>query len=98
MDAYCALVGKIVNRRGDGFRRCRDRADAARGRRSGNPALGIISFLRYRSSMPWTVETLNALVDKEIATLPADMRARFRPWLDPIIHFALTLNAPARRS
>jgi DNA-binding transcriptional regulator YiaG len=26
--------------------------------------------------MPWTVETLNALVDEEVATLPADMRAR----------------------
>jgi hypothetical protein len=26
--------------------------------------------------MPWTVETLNALVDKEVAALPADMRAR----------------------
>jgi len=27
-------------------------------------------------SMPWTVATLNALVDEEIAALPADMRAR----------------------
>ncbi len=27
--------------------------------------------------MAWTVETLNATVDKELATLPADMRARF---------------------
>ena len=26
--------------------------------------------------MDWTVETLNASVDEEIATLPADMRAR----------------------
>jgi phage-related protein len=26
--------------------------------------------------MPWTIETLNALVDEEIAALPADMRAR----------------------
>ena len=26
--------------------------------------------------MPWTVETLNALVDEEIEALPADMRAR----------------------
>ena len=26
--------------------------------------------------MPWTVETLNAVVDEEIAALPADMRAR----------------------
>ena len=26
--------------------------------------------------MPWTVATLNALVDEEIAALPADMRAR----------------------
>jgi phage-related protein len=26
--------------------------------------------------MPWTVETLNAFVDEEIAALPADMRAR----------------------
>ena len=26
--------------------------------------------------MPWTVETLNAIVDQEIAVLPADMRAR----------------------
>jgi len=26
--------------------------------------------------MPWTVETLNALVDEEVAALPADMRAR----------------------
>lgn len=26
--------------------------------------------------MPWTVETLNALVDEEIAELPNDMRAR----------------------
>ena len=27
--------------------------------------------------MPWTVETLNAVVDEEISALPADMRARF---------------------
>ena len=27
--------------------------------------------------MTWTVETLNATVDQEIAALPADMRARF---------------------
>lgn len=27
--------------------------------------------------MAWTVETLNAVVDAEIAELPADMRARF---------------------
>jgi phage-related protein len=26
--------------------------------------------------MPWTVATLNVLVDEEIAALPADMRAR----------------------
>jgi len=26
--------------------------------------------------MPWTVETLNAVVDEEIAALPDDMRAR----------------------
>ena len=26
--------------------------------------------------MAWTVETLNALVDEELAALPADMRAR----------------------
>ena len=26
--------------------------------------------------MPWIVETLNAVVDKEIAALPADMRTR----------------------
>ena len=26
--------------------------------------------------MPWTVETLNALVDEEIGALPDDMRAR----------------------
>lgn len=26
--------------------------------------------------MAWTVETLNALVDEEVAALPADMRAR----------------------
>jgi phage-related protein len=26
--------------------------------------------------MPWTVETLNALVDVEVAALPADVRAR----------------------
>ncbi len=26
--------------------------------------------------MPWMVETLNAVVDKEIAALPADMRTR----------------------
>ena len=26
--------------------------------------------------MPWTVATLNALVDEEIAALPVDMRAR----------------------
>ena len=26
--------------------------------------------------MPWTVETLNAVVDGEIAALPTDMRAR----------------------
>ena len=26
--------------------------------------------------MPWTVATLNTLVDEEIAALPADMRAR----------------------
>ena len=25
----------------------------------------------------WTVETLNAAVDKELETLPADVRARF---------------------
>ena len=28
-------------------------------------------------SMDWTVETLNATVDKELEALPADMRARF---------------------
>jgi phage-related protein len=27
--------------------------------------------------MAWTVETLNDLVDEELAALPADMRARF---------------------
>ena len=27
--------------------------------------------------MPWTVETLNAVVDRELEALPADMRARF---------------------
>lgn len=27
--------------------------------------------------MPWTVETLNKVVDSELAELPADMRARF---------------------
>ena len=27
--------------------------------------------------MPWTVETLNELVDAELEALPADMRARF---------------------
>lgn len=27
--------------------------------------------------MPWTVETLNAVVDGELEALPADMRARF---------------------
>lgn len=27
--------------------------------------------------MDWTVETLNATVDKELEALPADMRARF---------------------
>jgi phage-related protein len=26
--------------------------------------------------MPWTVETLNSVVDQEVAALPADMRAR----------------------
>lgn len=26
--------------------------------------------------MPWTVETLNSIVDEEIQALPADMRAR----------------------
>lgn len=26
--------------------------------------------------MKWTVETLNSIVDEELATLPADMRAR----------------------
>src|SRR4029077_5926772 len=26
--------------------------------------------------MPWTVETLNTLVDEEVAALPANMRAR----------------------
>lgn len=28
------------------------------------------------SAMNWTVETLNAIVDAEVAALPADMRAR----------------------
>lgn len=27
--------------------------------------------------MPWTVETLNAVVDSELESLPVDMRARF---------------------
>lgn len=27
--------------------------------------------------MEWTVETLNTTVDKELAALPVDMRARF---------------------
>ena len=27
--------------------------------------------------MQWTIETLNAVVDKELNDLPADMRARF---------------------
>lgn len=27
--------------------------------------------------MPWTVETLNAVVDDELAALPADQRAKF---------------------
>ena len=27
--------------------------------------------------MPWTVETLNDVVDVELSALPADMRARF---------------------
>jgi hypothetical protein len=27
--------------------------------------------------MPWTVETLNEIVDAELEELPADMRARF---------------------
>ncbi len=29
------------------------------------------------ATMPWTVETLNAVVDAELSALPADMRARF---------------------
>ena len=28
--------------------------------------------------MTWTLETLNDIVDAELAELPADMRARFR--------------------
>jgi phage-related protein len=28
--------------------------------------------------MPWSVETLNAVVDAELEELPADMRARFQ--------------------
>ncbi|MGH6769979.1 MAG: type II toxin-antitoxin system RelE/ParE family toxin [Xanthobacteraceae bacterium] len=35
-----------------------------------------ISFLLYSFAMPWTFQTLNALVDEEILALPADMQAR----------------------
>ena len=34
--------------------------------------------------MDWSVETLNETVDKELAALPADMRARF-VWISQLI-------------
>jgi len=39
--------------------------------------------------MAWTVETLNAVVDGEIALLPADMRARFHYVSELIEEFGL---------
>ena len=37
----------------------------------------------------WTVETLNATVDKEFASLPADMRGRYRRVAEIIEEFGL---------
>src|SRR5215813_7907920 len=34
-------------------------------------------MLCWSRRMPWTVETLNEVVDAELESLPADMRARF---------------------
>lgn len=34
--------------------------------------------------MPWTVETLNQVVDDELSALPVDMRARF-VWISNLI-------------
>lgn len=45
--------------------------------RSGSETLSTyIAQLRYTDDMGWIVETLNATVDTEIASLPADLRAR----------------------
>jgi phage-related protein len=41
-----------------------------------NRGIDVIAFLRYMSSMRWTVETLGSAVDAEVEALPADMRAR----------------------
>jgi len=39
--------------------------------------------------MPWTVETLNAVVDREIQALPADMRAYLQRIVGLIESFGL---------
>jgi phage-related protein len=39
--------------------------------------------------MPWTVETLNVVVDREIQALPADMRAYLQRIVDLIESFGL---------
>jgi len=39
--------------------------------------------------MGWTVETLNATVDAELAALPADMRAKFERIVMLISQFGL---------
>jgi hypothetical protein len=41
-------------------------------------------FFAIQCLMPWTVETLNATVDAEIAALPSDMQARYLRFADTI--------------
>ena len=47
--------------------------------------------------MSWTVETLNELVDEEIAALPADIRARFVYISGLIEEFGLNTDTGAVR-
>jgi phage-related protein len=49
----------------------------------------FISFLRYDQPVSWIFQTLNAVVDAEIAALPEDMQARLLRFADVIERIGL---------
>ena len=57
--------------------------------RQGDSLPNYSIYAIVRVSMNWSVETLNATVDRELDALPADMRARFVRLCDLIAAFGL---------